>query len=459
MAGKLISIKKGVLLCLLCCLTFHLKAQYYTTTYIPVKYGGNCTKPTYENYFKKNNFQFHTTDKAILAKYKKYLYFLQWSYAKACKDKSFIDEPFIKNYFQKLLDTVLKANNLKEKIQVVITRSAVPNAYNMGDNKLFVNIGLLKHIESEAEIAFVLCHELSHQLLHHVEDNFIAAELRAKDKTLKKEIKDIKKAKYNKLDMSVQLLKGINYDFAKFSRANERQADSLAITLLNKTNYALNESIEMMKILDHIEEDSTLLDYGKYFETKESFLDDAWMKKQPARLDFGQKDIIELDKDSMKTHPDVPNRIAMLQQQLKDIKANDAERLEYVQPKSTLDSIVLASAFEEIEMYQKNKRYGAVVYHSMSLLDMVPENVYLYKKIALALHQIVSKVKSHTAQNFLPIESKDLPEAYNQFLRIIDRTTDTELETLFKNYLSTYYPKMSSDPEIQTVYNEIYKKK
>lgn len=460
MAGKIIFMKRSLLITFLLLFSFSLaKAQFYTKDYKPLKYGGSCSRPSYETFFKKNSFQFNTTDRSIVKKYKDYLYFLQLSYAKACKDKSFIDESFMKNYFQKMLDTVLHANDIKDKIQVVITRSAVPNAYNMGDNKLFLNIGLLKHIETEAEIAFVLCHELSHQLLHHVEDNFIAAELRAKDRALKKEIRDIKKAKYNKLDMSVQLLKGINYDFAKFSRANERQADSMALILLNKTPYALGESIRMMKILEHIEEDSTIIDYGKYFETKDSYMDDAWLAKRPARIDFGQKDIIELDKDSMKTHPDVPNRIKMLEDQLKAMKSSDADRLEYWQPKSTLDSIIFCSAFEEIEMYNKNKRYGAVVYHSLALLNELPENTYLYKKVAVSMNQLVKKVKEHTIQNFIPIESKDLPEAYNQFLRIIDRTTDEEVLVLFKNFLSNHYSKMSSDPEIQTIYNEINKKK
>lgn len=430
----------------------------FKTDYKPVKYGGSTSRLTRTAFFKKNAFKYNTTDKVVISKFNDFLYELHLGYAYSSKKKYFIDEPFMKKYVQSIVDTVLKANQLTEKIQVVITRSAVPNAYNMGDNKLYVNIGILKKLENEAQLAYLLCHELSHQLLFHVQDNFIAAEKRRKDKILKKEIKDINRARYNKLDMTVSLLKTINYDMAKYSRSKEREADSMALILLAKTPYNCLESDGLMNILDHAEKDSTEVIYTKHFESKDFFLEDSWMTAKPKRLDFGDKKIIEFDKDSMKTHPDVPHRMKMLKEQITSLKYTDGNKVEFLQPKTTFDSVVAVSAFEEIEVYNKNKRYAAVVFYALCMLEDRPDNVYLHKQISLGLHTIVKKVKDHTIQNFVPIESKDLPESYNKFLRLIDRTSTEDITTILRNYINNYYPKMSSVAEIKPIYDEVNKK-
>lgn len=457
--GKPIYIMTRIVILFSILISFFIPLQaQYQKDYTALKYGGNSTRLTEDAFFKKNSFSYNTTDKTQISKFKKYLYAMHRSYTYACRKKYFIDEPFFKSYVQHVVDTVLKSNQLTDKIQVVITRSSEPNAFNMGDNKLFVNIGILKRMDNEAQIAYLLCHELSHQLLFHVQDNFYAAEKRAKDKKLKSEIKDINKARYNKLDRTVALIKNVNYNLAKYSRENERAADSMALVLLAQTPYNLNEAQGLMQILDYADKDSTYIPYHQYFETKEYFMDDEWLKPKVKRIEFGNKDAIQLDKDSLKTHPDVPNRIHMLNEQMKTMNYSTVDKKEFIQNKSTFDSVVLASAFEEIEIFNKNKRYGAVTFYALSLLNQLPDNTYLYKQVCLAMNQIIAKVKDHTIQNYIPIESDDLPEGYNQFLRIIDRTSLNELQTLFKNYVNNYYPKMASVPEVKRIYEEVNKK-
>lgn len=456
LVGNAFTMKKQFILFLL--LLPMMASSQFEKNYKPAKYGGSGGRMNYSAYFKKYSFTYSTSDHNLVSKFKNYLYRLHLGYAAACREKYFISEPYFVQYAQSVADTILACNHIQQKVQVVITRSTEPNAYNSGDNKIYLHIGLLKKLENEAQLAFLIGHELSHQLLFHVQNNFYDLEKRSKDKKLKKEIKDISKARYNKLDRTVSLLKNINYDLAKYSRADEVSADSMALELVTKTPYTAYEFDGLMQILDHADEDSTFVPYTNYFETKEWMMNDEWMKAHPARIDFGRKDAIEFDKDSIKTHPDIPNRIKSLQNQITRTGYSDLDKVQYLHPKINFDSLRVASAFEEIEWFNKNKRYAAVLFYSLKLMIDYPENEYLLKNSVVAFNQILQKVKNHTVQNFIPIESEELPPAYNELLRIIDRTDVDELKTILKNYIANKYSKMSSIPEVKSIYNEVCKK-
>ena len=99
-----------------------------------------------------------------------------------------------------------------------------------------------------------------------------------------------------------------------------------------------------------------------------------------------------------------------------------------------------------------------MVYESACLLSKFPENKYLYKNMAKALNELNKAVKKHTVQNYIPIESDDFSEGYNCLLRMIDRTTAEEFDTLCKNFITHYYSRISTYPEIQTIYDSFTKK-
>ena len=129
---------------------------------------------------KKLSVKYNTVDQAMIKKFNKYLYVLHRGYAAGAKSKQYIEEPFMKKYLKNILDSVTIHNGLKEKFEIVCTRYAAPNAFNMGDYKLYINIGLLEQLTNESQVAFLICHELSHQLLFHVQDHFITEEKRSK---------------------------------------------------------------------------------------------------------------------------------------------------------------------------------------------------------------------------------------------------------------------------------------
>ena len=68
------------------------------------------------------------------------------------------------HYIQSVVKKIINSNEvLKElDVRVVFSRDLWPNAYSIGDGTIAFNAGLFIFLKNEAEMAFILCHELAH---------------------------------------------------------------------------------------------------------------------------------------------------------------------------------------------------------------------------------------------------------------------------------------------------------
>ena len=85
------------------------------------------------------------------------------------KSSRLVAEPDAHAYLQKILDRIVSVNEELKPLEVrlVFSRDSWVNAYSVGEGTLIVNAGLLIRLKNEAELAFVLCHELAHYYLDH----------------------------------------------------------------------------------------------------------------------------------------------------------------------------------------------------------------------------------------------------------------------------------------------------
>ncbi len=387
-----------------------------------------------------------STDRRYIADWNNHLYNLYQSFGAASKDKQFITEPYVTKYLQSVLQRILDSNRIRQKIEVVPTRDQEPNAYNMGDNRLFVNIGVVDLLDNEAQLAFLLCHELSHQLLQHVQEKFSARRALVTDKAVKKEIRDIRAAKYNKLDRRTQFALRYSYTFANYSRAKERAADSMAIVLLQKTPYDIGEGMGLLEALRLSDTDRTQINYPRFFGSAGAPLRPELLQENRYAIRFGGKRAIAYEEDSLKTHPDIPARKAAI-----SAAPGRQGGEKFVVSRTAFDSIKAAAPYEIIETFNANDRYAASLYHSLGLLQQQPENPYLIRKAAFAMRDVVLAVRSHDIQNHVPIESESNGAAYNQLLRIIDRTTYDELKAIYFTFLDDHAAQLSAYPELRKI--------
>jgi hypothetical protein len=71
-------------------------------------------------------------------------------------------------YLNKILDQVLAGNKpLRDSIRIYTLRSNVVNALTTQNGIILVTTGLIAHAENEAELAYILSHEVIHYKNHH----------------------------------------------------------------------------------------------------------------------------------------------------------------------------------------------------------------------------------------------------------------------------------------------------
>ncbi|WP_009633147.1 M48 family metallopeptidase [Synechocystis sp. PCC 7509] len=181
----------------------------------------------------------------------------------ARKQLEMVEDPDVVNYVNEIgqkLAVVAGRNDFEYEFFVIMDDDL--NAFALPGGKVFVNAGSVAKTNSEAELAGLLAHELSHAVLSHgfqlvAEGNLVA-----------------NVTQYVPLGNTVANLFVLNY-----SRDMEKQADTLGTRLLSSTGYAADGLRNLMIIL----------------EAQEKNNPPSWLSSHPAtenRVDYLEKLIV-----------------------------------------------------------------------------------------------------------------------------------------------------------------------
>lgn len=85
-----------------------------------------------------------------------------------------LENPFVRDYFGyltgRLLDALRRHKPQADGFQVVLLATDQPMGFSAGGGFILVSRGLLLSLSSEAELAFIVGHEVAHQQLGHLDD-------------------------------------------------------------------------------------------------------------------------------------------------------------------------------------------------------------------------------------------------------------------------------------------------
>ncbi len=231
----------------------------------------------------------------------------------AINDQNYVYEPEVFNYIQGILDQLAHANpeQLPGKPFLMIDRSSSANAYAIGGNILAVNLGLIDFAQSREEIAFVLAHELSHNILNHVENVMKERAEWLTSDDYKNTLNSVLDSKYERYSRLKKILEGYSFNRSKHQRYHESDADSLAIILLKKTGMSFDAGFFLRLDSSDLQYKQPLKSPLKdYFTTYNLPFEDIWAQKRSKGLstrNYNFRDTSGLE-DSLKTHPDCVER-------------------------------------------------------------------------------------------------------------------------------------------------------
>jgi len=254
-------------------------------------------------------------DKATQKKYKEFWDDRTSFITEAISRDNYVHENDLITYVDGIITQLMQGNKQLMPVRpfLLIDRSPSVNAYSIGGNIIAVNLGLISFVQTREELALVIAHELSHNILQHT-DNAMKqkAEWLTSDE-YKKSLDAVLDSKYERLSRLKKVLEGYSFNRSRHQRYHESEADSLAIVLLKKSNIPFNAACFLRLDSSDIQYQQPLKRPLKnYLVAYQLPFEDSWTIRRSKGLstrayNFNNTGTID---DSLKTHPECADRYA-----------------------------------------------------------------------------------------------------------------------------------------------------
>ncbi len=347
-------------------------------------------------------------------------------------DDYFILDPRFTGYLQVVLAKIYRANpQLTKETTVFAHRSSASNAISFGEGTIAFTLGLLCHLETESQIAFVLCHELAHYHADHSNEKIQSIAQLYNSKEFKKELRAINKSEYGQYTRYVKLVSSLGISVSKHGREKEFEADSLAFVYFRNVSNDSNAPIRTLEILDSLDVDREIMTINlkKHFDFSTYPFKESWVAYD-SQIIWRNRD--KEIPDSLRTHPSCDLRIKAIQRQMVKSTAINSANLVLGKPAE----IVLLSQFERIESQYHLKNYGRAMYYSLMLLEQFPQNAYLHAMVGKCLYKLYDYQKRHEMGKVLPLPDPRFGESYDRFLTFLQLLRLSELRSLTEHYMN-----------------------
>ncbi|HXC05058.1 MAG TPA: M48 family metallopeptidase, partial [Bacteroidia bacterium] len=171
-------------------------------------------------------------------------------------DARIMHQDTISLYLQHIANRVVERNPglVRRKPTIFCYRTSVPNASDRADGVIFVNLDLIAKLHNEEEMAFVICHEMGHDIKGHVIVRIQKLAGLLADPVMSAKLQEIKHRKYNRYKALEALLSDFLKQFTEHSRTHELQADSLGLVLFMNAGYKASQGLRTIQLLDSVDQ-------------------------------------------------------------------------------------------------------------------------------------------------------------------------------------------------------------
>lgn len=269
-------------------------------------------------------------------------------------------------YINTVADRVLvNEPELRAQLTFYGLRSAEPNAFSTDQGLIFVTVGLLAQLENEAQLAFVLSHEIAHYQKRHTLTVYMQGQRIFSDNTQRRSLSYDDKIR----------------EFSNHEKNSEFEADSLGLARLSRTGYDCSEAMGALFVLQFAH-----LPFDDYDFPSNSF--ERPMMIFPKTLFLDSVRAIELDgddsDDEYSSHPNLARRREKVERQYGSMK--DCGTIKFAETKERFEFIRTICRFETVRLQMIVRDYCTAIYNSEYLLKYFPESLYLKRCVAKSLY-------------------------------------------------------------------------
>jgi Zn-dependent protease with chaperone function len=359
----------------------------------------------------------------------------------------------LNRYLKKLLTPIYQANPSipQQQLRVFFSRDFVPNACSYGDGTILFNIGLFYRLDNEAQAAFVLCHELSHYLLGHSEQQIRKYVNTFYSDSMQQVLKKVSKQSYNGMAEIRKLVEEQLLLFRRHNRENERQADSLAIRLLQNTPYLVSESMTCLALLDGMDSDPYRqpLDLPSVFDFPEFPFRQKWLRKEE-NIFANVQQVKDKLSDSLKTHPDCKHRISVIQSM--GIHGKGSQRF-------LADSVYFIALKMKMEWEMAGYAYASgnvsrAMYYSLNLAQKYPTHTFPVVLTGQCMNALYDAMIAHRLRTIAELPGLKEETGYDYFKIFLENIRAADMASLSYYYHQKYQDIAERDPTFSTSQNK-----
>jgi len=255
-------------------------------------------------------------------------------------------------YVQDVADNLLKNDKkLRKQLQFFVLKSNVTNALSTDQGIIFVTLGLLSQLENEAQLAYVLSHEIAHFTEHHVEESFEERMRNSDDVSYDDRIKRL----------------------SSYSKDNELEADKKGVRMYYEAGYSESELLATFDVLTYSYLPFDEIRIPKdYFNNEFVFLPEKYFPKE-----INEIKVDENYDDSKSSHPNIRKRKNAIIRELENYSnwKNNIFNL----PEERFYKVRNIARFESVRLDILNHKFGKALYSIFVLERNFPDNVYLHR--------------------------------------------------------------------------------
>jgi hypothetical protein len=270
----------------------------------------------------------------------------------------------VSQYFNAIADSLLRAHPaLRSKLRFYAVKSPSPNAFATHDGIILINLGLLARLESEAQLAFIISHEIAHFVKQHPLEIYLN----------KQQARNRKESLEEPAPEQAMLTRN------NYSQQKELEADDWGLQLYLQSDYDRTAVTKVFNVLKSAARPIFDLPFDPHFF-------DTEVLKVPPRFFADSEQLAQApptESYESGSHPSPDLR--------RDRMALKTENLgEGIRPgkqnSRRFTHLREVARFESTFLLLFNRQYEAAIYQSYALLQQYPGHFYLQKIIAQSLY-------------------------------------------------------------------------
>lgn len=341
-------------------------------------------------------------------------------------------------YVNKVVQEILQYNpELDQNIRVYTLRSTEVNAFATDRGTIFITLGMIAQLENEAQLAFVLCHELVHVKEKHAMNLFLEARKLDKKKFYYGDLMNQSKEEYKLFSKN------------RFSKELEMEADEKGIQYFLKTKYSIDKLNTVFDILKYayLPFDNLPFEYG-FLESETYKIPREFMLSDVKSI----KGTDEEEDNEKSSHPNIGKRRAALQKAINNQSGTDREHFQVSRDEFLY--IQKIARFELPNLYLQYEEFPNALYTSYLLQRRDPENKFLKKGVAQTLY-LAAKYRVFDLAYDTDYEEIEGESQAVYFL--LDSLQDKELVVMALQYVIRLDRQYPDDLEIQKIKADLFK--